>query len=394
MSEPEIESKKGQEAENILNVFRKLVKDPHEGLSGWKTKHKKKIIACMPMQIPEEIVHAAGVLPIVIPESKEPVSLASKHIQNFFCGYARSVVDVALKGKLDFLDGMVFQDTCHTMRPIFDIINANHPFAYMQRIFMPLALQKPRAKPFLLEELKRFKTSIEKFMECKISQQALQNSIDIYNANRELMMDLYDLRRERPEIMTAKEMVTVNVANMLMPKEEHSALLKILISALDERKPPIDNVEGRTRLVVSGSLCEAPPDELLDLTEELGGIVVDDDLYTGSRYFLTKTPLSQDPIEGLADAYLHMVSPCPTRIYPKLELGPYLVNMVKKAGAKGLIIVMVKFCEAHDYAYPHMRRHLDPAGIPYLMIKTEHGTTSVEQLKTRLQAFLEIVGGR
>jgi benzoyl-CoA reductase subunit C len=330
----------------------------------------------------------------VIPESKEPVTLASKHIQNFFCGYARSVVDVILKGKLDFLDGMVFQDTCHTMRPVFDIINANHPFPYMQRIFMPLALQKPQAKPFLLEELKRFKTSMEKFMECEISEQALQNSIDIYNKSKELMTDLYDLKRERPEIMTVKEMMTVNVASMLMPKEEHSTLLKILISALDERTPPVDNAEGRIRLVISGSLCEAPPDEFLDLTEELGGIVVDDDLYTGSRYFCTKTPLSRNPIEGLADAYLHMVSPCPTRIYPKLELGQHLVNLVKKANAKGLIIVMVKFCEAHDYTYPHMRRHLDPAGVPYLMIKTEHGTTSVEQLKTRLQAFLEIVGGR
>jgi benzoyl-CoA reductase subunit C len=394
MSEREIESKKGQEAENILNAFRKLVKDPYEGLRNWKTLHNKKIIACMPMQIPEEIVHAAGALPVVIPESKEPVTLASKHIQNFFCGYARSVVDVILKGKLDFLDGMVFQDTCHTMRPIFDIINANHPFPYMQRIFMPLALQKPQAKPFLLEELKRFKTSMEKFMECEISEQALQNSIDIYNKSKELMTDLYDLKRERPEIMTAREMVTINMASMLMPKEEHSACLKILIPALDKRKPPIDNAEGRIRLVISGSLCEAPPDELLDLTEELGGIVVDDDLYTGSRYFCTKTPLNQNPIEGLADAYLHMVSPCPTRIYPKLELGPHLVNLVKKANAKGLIIVMVKFCEAHDYTYPHMRRHLDPAGVPYLMIKTEHGTTSVEQLKTRLQAFLEIVGGR
>jgi benzoyl-CoA reductase subunit C len=394
MNEPEVENKKGQEAENILNIFRELVKDPYAGLSDWKIKHKKKIIACMPMQIPEEIVHAAGALPVIMPESKEPVTLASKHLQNFFCGYARSVVDVILKGKLGFLDGMVFQDTCHTMRPIFDIINTNRPFAYMQRIFMPLALQKPQAKPFLLEELKRFKISVEKFMGCEISQQALQNSIDIYNANRELMTDLYDLRRDRPEIMTAREMVTVNVAGMLMPKEEHNASLKILIPALDERTPPIDNTEGRIRLVMSGSLCEAPPDELLDLTEELGGIVVDDDLYTGSRYFLTKIPLSQDPIEGLADAYLRMISPCPTRIYQKLKLGQYLINMVKKAKAKGLIIVMVKFCEAHDYTYPHMRRHLDPAGVPYLMIKTEHGTTSVEQLKTRLQAFFEIVGGR
>jgi benzoyl-CoA reductase subunit C len=390
----ETKNEKGREAGNILNGLNNLVKDPYGGLNEWKAVHKKKIIACMPMQIPEEIIHAAGALPVVIPESREPITIASKHIQNFFCGYARSVIDVVLKGKLDFLDGMVFQDTCHTMRPIFDIINANHPFPYMQRIFMPLALQKSQAKPFLLGELKRFKTNVEKFIECEISDEALQNSIDTYNENRGLMAGLYDIRRDRPEIMTAREIVTINMAGMLMPKEEHSALLKTLVPALRERKPPIDNADDRTRLVMTGSLCEAPPDELLDLTEQLGGIVVDDDLYTGSRYFLTKVSLCEDPVEGLADAYLQMVSPCPTRIYPKLELGPYLVNIVKKANAKGLIIVMVKFCEAHDYTYPHMRRHLDAAGIPYLMIKTEHGTTSVEQLKTRLQAFLEIVGRR
>jgi benzoyl-CoA reductase subunit C len=394
MNGPEMKSEKDREAENILSVLKNLVKDPYGGLNEWKKIHKKKIIACMPMQIPEEIIHAAGALPVVIPESREPVTIASKHIQNFFCGYARSIIDVVLKGKLDFLDGMVFQDTCHTMRPIFDIINANHPFPYMQRIFMPLALQKPQAKPFLLGELKRFRAGVERFTGREVSDGALWKSINIYNENRELMAGLYDLRRDRPGIMTAREMVAVNTAGMLMPKEDHNTLLKRLIPTLRERKPPIDNAEARIRLVLTGSLCEAPPDVLLDLTEEMGGIVADDDLYTGSRYFLTKVPLCEDPIEGLADAYLHMVSPCPTRIYSKLELGPYLVNMVKKANAKGLVIVMVKFCEAHDYTYPHMRRHLDAAGISYLMIKTEHETNMVEQTKTRLQAFLEIAQGR
>jgi benzoyl-CoA reductase subunit C len=390
MRKSETDNKKSQEAENILSAIRKLVKDPYEGLRSWKVLHKNKIIACMPMQIPEEIIHAAGALPVIVPESKEPVTIATKHIQNFFCGYARNIIDVTLKGKLDFLDGMIFQDTCHTMRPMFDIINTNHSFPFMQRIFMPLALAKPQAKPFLLEELKRFKVAVERFTECEITNNALHNSIRIYNENRKLMRNFYDLRRERPEIITAAEMAAVNVAGMLMPKEEHSELVKKLIPALDGRRS-YPSGEDRTRLVMTGSLCEAPSDELFDLTEEMGGIIVDDDLYTGSRYFLTETPDRANPVEGLAEAYLNMVSPCPTRIYPKLELGPYLVNMIKNADAKGLIITMVKFCEAHDYTYPHMRRHLDAAGIPYLMIKTEHETTSVEQLKTRLQAFIEIV---
>ena len=386
------EKKEGNSRSGIFWVFRRLAKEPYQSLQDWKTAQGRKIIACMPMQIPEEIIHAAGALPVIIPESKEPITIATKHIQNFFCGYARNIIDVTLKGKLDFLDGMVFQDTCHTMRPMYDIINANHPFPFMQRIFMPLALAKPQAKPFLLEELKRLRVAVERFTGREITDSALENSIRVYNQNRKLMRMLYDLRRGRPEIITAGEMVAINVAGMLMPKEEHSELVKKLIPALDGRRV-YPSGEDRTRLVMTGSLCEAPSDELFDLTEEMGGIIVDDDLYTGSRYFLTETPEFTNPSKAWPKHTSIWFLPCPTRIYPKLELGPYLVNMIKKADAKGLIIIMVKFCEAHDYTYPHMRRHLDAAGIPYLMIKTEHETTPTEQIKTRLQAFLEIVRG-
>jgi benzoyl-CoA reductase subunit C len=390
MSIPEAKDQK----QSVLAAFRDLVRDPHESLLKMKNLQKGKIIACMPMQIPEEIVHAAAVLPVVIPESTDPITIAGKHIQSFFCGYARNVIDVALKGKLDFLDGMIFQDTCHTMRPMFDIINANHPFPFMQRIFLPLALARPQAKPLLLGELKRLKIALENFTGCQITDDALQNSISIYNENRSLMRDLYDLRRINPCLLTAGEISDVNVAGMLMPKEDHSKLLRELIADLKSTDTLKNGMNDKVKLVISGSLCEAPPKEILSMIEEMGGAVVDDDLYTGSRYFLTKAPDFTDPIESLAEAYINMVSPCPTRIYPKLELGPYLVDMVRRGDAKGLVIIMVKFCEAHDYTYPHMRRHLDKAGIPYLMIKTEHESNQTEQIKTRIQAFLEIVRGK
>jgi benzoyl-CoA reductase subunit C len=261
-------------------------------------------------------------------------------------------------------------------------------------VFMPVAVAKKQARPFLLGELERFRASMGKFVGKEIDDASLQTSIGIYNENRDLMTRLYDLRRRRPGLLTLREMVDVTLAGMLMPKEEHNALLRKLLTALAERKPPIPDVNNRVRLVLTGSLCEAPPPELLALVEDLGGVVVDDDLYTGSRYFVTRVPSIPNPIEGLAEAYLHMAAPCPTRIYPEMRLGPYLVDMVKRAEAKGLIIILVKYCEAHDYTYPHMRRHLDPAGIPYLMIKTEHETSSVEQMKTRLQAFFEIIRGQ
>jgi benzoyl-CoA reductase subunit C len=394
MREQRLSARNESKADDILNTVREIAGNPFKTLRNWKESNGRKIIGCMPMQIPEEIIHAAGALPVVMPEGDEPVTAASKHIQYFFCGYARSVIDVVLKGKLDCLDGLVTQDTCHTMRPLFDIIEANRPFHYMRRVFMPVALAKKQAKPFLLGELERFKASVGDFVGKEIDDEALRMSVDIYNENRDLMTRLYDLRRQRPGLLTLREMLDVTLAGMLMPKEDHNDLLRRLLSALADRNPPIPDVNKRVRLVLTGSLCEAPPVELLALTEDLGGIVVDDDLYTGSRYFLTRVPSLPNPIEALAEAYLHMTAPCPTRIYPEMRLGPYLVDRVKRAQAKGLIIILVKYCEAHDYTYPHMRRHLDPAGIPYLMIKTEHETSSVEQMKTRLQAFFEIIRGR
>lgn len=394
MKGEEAHTKKEEAIEYVLNEFINMASNPYESLQGWRESTKKKIVGCMPMQIPEEIIHAGGALPIIIPESHETITLASKHIQNFFCGYSRSVIDAALKEKLDFLDGMVFQDTCHTMRPIFDIIHANRPSGYMKRIFMPVALKKQQAKPFLLGELERFKASVEKFVGKNIDEESLQKSIDIYNENRDLLKDLYGLRRNNPELITAREMVAVVSASMLMPKEDHSRLLKKLIRTLSKRRPPIINLDERIRLVLTGSLCEAPPTELLELIEKTGGIVVEDDLYTGSRYFITKVPKLPNPIEALADAYLNMVAPCPTRIYSELKLGSYLVDMVKRTESEGIIIIIVKYCEAHDYTYPHMRRKLEPEGIPYLMIETEHEMRSKEQTKTRLQAFMEIIEGR
>jgi benzoyl-CoA reductase/2-hydroxyglutaryl-CoA dehydratase subunit BcrC/BadD/HgdB len=185
-----MESEKDRRAEDLLGMFRETVEDPYGTLRKWKNSNGRKIVGCMPMQIPEEIVHAAGALPVVIPEGDGSVTVASKHIQYFFCGYARSVIDSVLKGKWDCLDGLVTQDTCHTMRPLFDIIEANRPFSYMRRVFMPVAVAKKQARPFLIGELERFRASVGKFVGKEINDEALQKSIGIYNENRDLMTRL------------------------------------------------------------------------------------------------------------------------------------------------------------------------------------------------------------
>jgi len=381
-----------RDANEVISIFTDIKADPVKYLQSLKDVSGKKIIGCMPMYLPEEMIYASGMHPTYVPGRAERITLGSKHLQQFFCGYARAVVDAALKGDLDFLDGMLFQDTCHTLRPVFDIIAANHPYSFMRRINMPVVLSRPQAKPFFTQELRLLKRDLEGFAGKEISEKELKEAIYVYNENRELLKKIYTLRRSRPELIRAREMVSIVFASMIMPKTDHNLLLRKLLASISERTPPLK--DQRIRVVLTGSLCEEPLDYLLDLIEELGGIVVDDDLFTGSRYFLNTVPLLTDPVESLVSAYINMGLPCPTRINGNRKLGKYVLDLARRSKADAIIIVMVKFCEAHDYAYPQMKQFFEEAKMPHLVLKTQHESTSIEQIKTRLQAFFELQRGR
>jgi benzoyl-CoA reductase/2-hydroxyglutaryl-CoA dehydratase subunit BcrC/BadD/HgdB len=173
---------------------------------------------------------------------------------------------------------------------------------------------------------------------------------------------------------------------MLMIKEEHSRLLRQLLEDLEKggsapvRKP---------RVVLSGSLCEAPRTILLDLIEEAGMVVVDDDLYVGSRYFANDAGENGDPLAALADRYLERLPPSPTKVDSDVNWGESVVEMARRNRAAGVISLVVKFCPPHLAYYPDIERKVKESGISALMLETEHEVTSVEQVKTRLQAFRE-----
>ena len=130
--------------------------------------------------------------------------------------------------------------------------------------------------------------------------------------------------------------------------------------------------------------------DVLDLVEELGAVVVDDDLYVGSRYFATQVDETLDPIEALAAKFIENI-PCPTKYDPSKDWGDYLVSMARRSRAGGVVIFMAKFCEPHGFDYPHLKDKLSDAGIPHLLLQTDHSGPS-GQIRTRLQAFIELIG--
>jgi benzoyl-CoA reductase subunit C len=365
--------------EQLLNKFQQIAAEPLKTAQYWKEKTGKKVVGCMGLYVTEEIFHAAGLLPVVILEKDSPILRAQAHVQSYMCGYIRSVTDQALAGDLDFIDCIISHDCCHTIRMTTEIIKRNATgIKDIQPIFLPVTIKKAESWTYTLQELSFLIEKAEKLAARSITEDDLMQSIQTYNKHRRLLKRLYQLRRDKPGIISARQVSNIVKASMLMPKEEHNAMLEPLLEAMENKTVEANN---KIPVIVSGSLCETCDEYVLDILEEVGGVVVDDDLYVGSRYFATEVDESLSPLTALALAYVNMVPPCPTRHDPDNKLSDYLINMAERARAKGIISVIVKFCEAHYYSYLTFRRGIKEFNIPEYLIETEHEEFLLHRLK-------------
>lgn len=373
--------------QKVLDKFTEVVNDPLKTARSWK-EGNGKVVGCAGLYVPEEIIHAAGILPIVILEKDAPIQKADAHVQNFMCGYIRSFMDQILLGDLKFLDALVIKDCCHVIRMIGDLARyIAKDKVKIEFMFCPVTIKKKESIQYLKEEFQSLIKRMEAIAGRSISEEDLANSIKVYNHHRQLLIKLYELRRHNPGLLSAIQVVNIVKASMLMPKEEHNALLEELIGALENRKNEVNCT--KIPVIISGSLCEGCDTYVLEAIEEAGGVVVDDDLYVGSRYFNTLVNEELPPVDALTLAYANRVSPCPTQDDPTKRLGEYLTEMVKNSKAQGVINVVVKFCEAHYHAYRSVRNDLEKNTIREYMIYTDHDISAVGQVKTRIQSFIE-----
>jgi benzoyl-CoA reductase/2-hydroxyglutaryl-CoA dehydratase subunit BcrC/BadD/HgdB len=300
---------------------------------------------------------------------------------------------------------MVFPHTCDTLQSLAEIWKQQFPNFYFETVLQPTNLSSPSAKPFLIAELKRFFRSLEDFTGRSIED--LKRVIELYNEKRRLLSMFYSLR----ERLSNFQFFSVVGSGFLMPVEEYNSLLGELVQLLAERGTL---KLSKARLILAGSVLD-------DLTipsilDELDARVVGDDLCTGSRYFdklttggfdldFESTKLSRkaipfvrprrdhlcDTISAIADRYIERI-PCPAKYKPSFRREEYLLTLVEKNGADGVVFVLQKFCDPHAFDYVLVKEKLEERGIPLLLLDIG-GDLAIGQLRTRLQAFLEMISG-
>ncbi|SEP86158.1 2-hydroxyglutaryl-CoA dehydratase, D-component [Solimonas aquatica] len=380
-------------AQAILAQFEAAAEGPLSWATEWKRTHGTRLLGTFPMHFPGEMAHAAGCLPLILQEQQDPITVGHGMIYPFYCGYTRSIVDQACKGEFEALDAIMFGDHCVQVLGAADVVRAKLPNTWVHFYQLISSMSDPWSLSRARETFAQLKAGIEEMTGQPLADDAIRSSIRLFNRNRDLLRQLYELRREGRIQFSARQMQLAVKSSMVMDKALHNELLKQLLAQLLSARP---STGSGVRVYLSGHFCQAPKTGILDLIEDCGGIVVDDDLYHGTRFISTDVDEVGDPLTALAQWYLarNLKVPCPTRVDQKADWETYLLGAMERAKAEGMIVLMAKFCEPHMYYYPEIKEAFERRGVPHLLIETEHELNMLEGLRTRVESFLEVVKRR
>ena len=344
-----------------------------------------KLIGHFQVYFPEEIVHAAGILPVKIRGAQIEAMQADSRFGSYLCSILKTSLELALSERLK-LEMFVTHPICDAARNLAAVWGRN--FSYpCQILYLPQNANSSHAATYLGGEYYRLKRAVEEISGAPIIEAALRNSIAVYNENRALLRELYAIKRTKPWLVSADEAYVLVAIGGVIPREEHNELLRFVLPQIYDRGT---RQQDKVRVVFEGGFCEQPP---LDLIRSIARscYVVDDDFLIGMRWIIDDVPLDGDPLMNLAQAYLENSSYSPVQHDLRKPKEAMLLNRIKSAGASAAIITAAKMCEPGLEEQVAYTRALDDAGIPYFVGEFEENMTSFDNMEIQLETFVESI---
>ena len=368
----------------MFEQFKDWYENRHDYAKKWKERTGGKVIGTFCTYVPEEILYAANILPVRILGSHEPQDVSEPHIFAMFCPFCRDCLAQGLKGRFDYLDGITIAQSCLHIRQAFTSWDLHIPVDFSYYLPHPMNVQSPHAVPYLTEELKAFKKAIEEWTGKEITDEDLKRGIDIVNRNRELLQQVYELRKSPNPPLTGLEAMYMVVSSQMVDKQEHNKALEELLQKVPSRT--LD--EPGERLMILGS--EDDDTEFVAMVEDLGARFVIDDHCTGTRYFNTLVNTNGDVLKSIAERYVKRI-PCPSKDWPQRTRLDHIIKLAKEYDVQGAIIMQMKFCDPHELDTVVIKETLEKdLGIQTLFLEFDV-TVPIGQFKTRVEAFLEII---
>ena len=377
----------------IVQRCEALFDDLHfNAVKDWKAAVPgRKAIGYMPVYVPRELIHAAGMLPVGILGGGDSLEViqGDAYYQSYICRIPRSTIELGLTGRLDCLDGMLFPSICDVIRNLSGMWKMLFKDKYVRYIDVPQNYQDEVGGTFYVQEMQILRDDLAELAGRPITDADLNASIRVYNDNRAAMRELYAYRAAKPWQAPTSEVYLVQRAGMVLPVEEHTLLVREYIRAAELiQRPKRDNA----RVVINGSFCEQPPLALIKSIEMSGCYVVDDDFMLVTRWLLDEVPADAEPLRELSKAFLHRSASTAAKYdATREEKGVFLMKQVKNGGAEGVIFAAPSFCDPALLERPMLQDVLSKHGIPHTAFKYAENTGQMAPIREQAGTFADSI---
>jgi len=382
-----------REVLKIVQRCEALFEDLHfEAVKAWKAAAPaRKAIGYMPVYVPREIIHAAGMLPVGILGGGDQIEViqGDAYYQSYICRIPRSTIELGLTGRLDCLDGMLFPSICDVIRNLSGMWQILFPGKYVRYVDVPQNYRDDIGGAFWVQEMQHIRDDLGRLRGRPIGDDELNASIAAYNANRAALRDLYAYRAAKPWQAPTSEVYLLQRAGMVLPVEDHTALVRdYLAAAAQLQRPRRDNA----RVVLTGSFCEQPPLALIKSIEMAGCYVVDDDFMLVNRWLLDELPTDGDPLRTLASAFLHRSASTAAKYdETREEKGMFLLKQVRDRGAEGVVFAAPSFCDPALLERPMLQDVLSRHGVPHTAFKYAENTGQMAPIREQAGTFADSI---
>jgi len=358
----------------------------------------KKIIGYPCVYVPLEMLTALDLVPYqTCGDIKEPVTEADRALPHSFCPIMRNCLDCALKGKDDFLDGMITIHSCDPQEKTARVWESYTNYPYFHFIDMPITV-RPEALEYFKSQLNDLRKTLEAFTGKKLSTDKLEAAIKSHNQQRTLVRELYELTKPSPPLISGTEIVQVLKALTSLPVVEGNDLLKETISEVKNRTAGPEKKSAR--LLIWSSILDDT--DIMQVFETKANVVMNESC-GGIRAYRAGVKSTADLLEGLADYYLNEIT-C-ARTFRQATLGEtrkdyardlqsrfgYLKGIIKEWEINGAIMLLVRYCDPFAFEIPSLKDYFDSLGVPSIYIEYDYTIGALAPLRTRVEAFLETI---
>lgn len=374
-------------AQDLIKEFVTVTDDPKKAVAEVMAKTGKKAVGCFPVFTPDEIVYAAGMLPVGLWGGQVESVAATKYLQSFCCSIMKANMEQGLTGVYDMLSAVITTTYCDTLKCIEEVWKAavpsirNVPFVCAQN------RKTEGAQVYLVTEFNRIKKEMEEISGNTITDADMEESIKVYNRYRAAARKFTEVARDYPLTITPVVRHQVIKAAYFMDKKDYAEKLEELVKELQAMPKEDSDLKG---VVLTGLIAE--PNAFLELFNENGLNIVGDDLVHESRQFTEDVPDgSEAPFVRMAKR-IASINGCSLLYDENKSRGERIANLVKETGAEGVVVCQLKFCDPEEFDYPIYKKELQAKNIPLLYLEIEQRMDSAEQMRTRIQTFSEVLG--